>query len=630
MACLLLVLLADLALLRVGLDPEDEGYFVQQATRVLHGQIPFRDFDSLYTPALLYVHAAVVWLLGGSPIVDLRVVGLLARVLFAVALYGICRPVVRPAIAVLPSLYTLIALDRLPSTWEPHPGWPSTALSIVAVGMAMYPPRTRRNLMLFAIGAVAALVFALKQNAGVMLGLALVVGTAWQGLDPAHTDVTRGLRRVQFGLLLVLLVATAWLLRPHSTPMLLVYFVGPLLAASLAATLPVHVSAKGRSVGSWLRLLLWLGLGWTVVSVPWLIALLQGLDWNLMLVKGFVGLVNQDPLSYPLMGPAGGAWASLVGVTVALAAVVCYRRGWVLRLCAVLSLIAFAACLIALTRGLDDGFAAALLLAPGRASEGLSLFLPAACIAGGVWLSARTQSVREAWWLRWITVASAVTFLTQYPRADEFHLTWSAGLALATGAVVLPRVYGHLVHRWQAEAGRYLLTLAFALLPLATGLWNMGFRGGSFVHVASISAFPFRLVQMVTLTDVPAASGILIPGGQNATLLAAVRCVDANTAPGEPIFVYPTSPLVYVLADRPNPTRFDHLYPGAATPAEIEDVIATLQQAPVNVVVVNESDLAFWGVPLENAPLETYVASTYHEIAEFGPYRVLRRSPTGG
>jgi len=71
--CLFLTLCADLALVRFGLDAEDEGYFVEQATRVLNGQLPYRDFDSLYTPALLYLHAATLSLFSGSPIVDLRI-----------------------------------------------------------------------------------------------------------------------------------------------------------------------------------------------------------------------------------------------------------------------------------------------------------------------------------------------------------------------------------------------------------------------------------------------------------------------------------------------------------------------------------------------------------------------------
>ena len=52
-------------MLRVGIDDLDEGYFVQQGARVLHGQVPYRDFLSLYTPGLAYLHAALFWALGG-------------------------------------------------------------------------------------------------------------------------------------------------------------------------------------------------------------------------------------------------------------------------------------------------------------------------------------------------------------------------------------------------------------------------------------------------------------------------------------------------------------------------------------------------------------------------------------
>jgi hypothetical protein len=357
-----------------------------------------------------------------------------------------------------------------------------------------------------------------------------------------------------------------------------------------------------------------------------LIALLRALDWNVALLKAFVGLVNQDPLWYPLVGPAGGAWAPLLGMAVALLAIVRYRERRLLQFGAVLGLVLFGVCLIELTRGPDDGLSAAVLLAPGRAAAGLALYVPAACMLGGAWLSARSASRREAWWLRWMTVASAVTFLTQYPRVDEVHLTWSASLPLATGAVVLPRAYAHLVRRWQPGSSRYLLALALLAVPLAIQLRNIGIRGTGLVALSSASVFPFQLAPTLTATGLPAASGILIPARQDATLLAAARFVAASTAPGEPIFVYPTSPLLYVLADRPNPTRFDHLYPGAATPDDLGGVIATLQNTPVNVVVVSESDLAFWGAPQDNAPLETYLAASYKEVAEFGPYRVMRRN----
>src|ERR1700716_2409290 len=81
--CLLLVLGIDLALIRVGLDAQDEGYFLEQASRVLHGDLPYRDFDSLYTPALLYLHATLFSVLGDSHVLILRATGLAARALLA-------------------------------------------------------------------------------------------------------------------------------------------------------------------------------------------------------------------------------------------------------------------------------------------------------------------------------------------------------------------------------------------------------------------------------------------------------------------------------------------------------------------------------------------------------------------
>jgi len=137
---------------------------------------------------------------------------------------------------------------------------------------------------------------------------------------------------------------------------------------------------------------------------------------------------------------------------------------------------------------------------------------------------------------------------------------------------------------------------------------------------------PVQLASTATLTSPPVVAGIVVPSNEANTLVAASQFVATNTAPGEPIFVYPTSPLVYVLAHRPNPTRFAHLYAGAASPSELDDLITTLDQEPVNLVVVCESDLAFWGAPHENASFETYLVDHYHEIAQFGAYRVLRRN----
>jgi len=616
-------------MVRLGLDAEDEGYFVEQTTRVLQGQLPYRDFDSLYTPALLYIHAASVTMFGGSPIIDLRIVGLVARLVLAVGLYLLCKPVVRPAIAVLPSLYVLVALDRVPSTWEPHPAWPSASLTILAIWAFMRLPSTygiRRHMVLIIIGAMTALVFALKQNAGVLLGLALVVSTAWQGIDATRTEVSRTLRVIQLLLFVVVVAATAWLIQPNSSPIILAYFLIPLVAAGFASILPVQVSANGRPAAAWFRMLGWLGLGWSVVSLPWLIALLSALDWNAAPIKGFIGLVNQEVLWYPLQGPDGGAWASLLGLAVALLAAVRHRRRPLLCAAAVVMMIVFAVSTVVLTRRPGEPGLLALVFAPGQASDGVALFLPVACIVGGVVGSLRSRSPGTAWWLRCMTVASALTFLSEYPRVDEVHLTWSACLPLATGAVVLARLHKYVTRRWRATgASRYLVAVALLLVPAATVLRSVGIRSQGFVDLRQSGWLPVQLASTVTLKDPASVAGLVVPTDQADTLIAASQFVASNTSPGEPIFVYPTSPLVYGLANRPNPTRFAHLYPGAASASELDQLMVTLDQIPVNLVVVSESDLAFWGPARENASLEAYLVSNYHEIVEFGPYRVLRR-----
>ena len=370
----------------------------------------------------------------------------------------------------------------------------------------------------------------------------------------------------------------------------------------------------------------WLGLGWSLVSLPWLIALLEALDWNIVLLKGFIGLVNQEVLWYPPQAPGGGAWASLLGLAVGLLALVRCRRRPLLCAGALVVVLAFAVSMIMLTGQAGEPVLVALVLAPVRAADGVALFLPVVCIVAGAVLSLRPLPSRTAWGMRWMTVASALTFLTEYPRVDEVHLAWSACLPLATGAVVLAMLHGDVTRYWSATgASRYLVATALVVVPIATGLLNLSIRSEGFAALRDSGGLALQLAPTTTLTGPPTVAGMVVSTDQASTLVAAAQFVAVNTTSGEAIFVYPTSPLVYVLANRPNPTRFAHLFPGAASPAELNHVIATLDETPVNLVVVSESDLAFWGPPNENAPLEAYLVGNYHEIAQFGAYRVLRR-----
>jgi hypothetical protein len=210
-----------------------------------------------------------------------------------------------------------------------------------------------------------------------------------------------------------------------------------------------------------------------------------------------------------------------------------------------------------------------------------TIVIPLAAIVGGVWLLRRDSQP----YLRWYLLGGLAVFLTEFPRMDTLHLMWSTPPLLVLGIVALER------------APRLLTPVA--LLAVGLLLWP-------------------------TISDRVVYVGDTDQQTQTADELEqTVADIQQRTAEGEPIFVYPTSPLLYVLANRPNPTRFDHLNPGAATSSQIDTVIADLQHANVRVLVVSDFWKDVWGPPGANAPLEAWIDAHFREVARHGAYRVL-------
>jgi hypothetical protein len=447
---------AEAAVLHVGIDDLDEGYFVQQATRVLHGQIPYRDFETFYTPGLAYLHAAMFWVLGGASLVGPRVVALLARAILALLLFALARPLLRnPLWAAAPGVFLLVGLDDAPQRWEPHPGWLSTVFAVLAV-WCMTRDSAR---WCFAAGVTAGAAYLFKQNTGVFILAALL----------ARPFVTTTLEE------------TSWARRRRAKE---------------------------------------IAIGFTVFTAIWLIPLLFALRGDVSHLGAFVGAVNQAGLFSP---------------------------------------------------------------------PEISIVVPLLCIVGGLYFWKDPG-------LRWLILSGTALFLTQFPRMDTLHLAWSAPILLVVGAVVMDRV----ALPWKTLA-------VFGLAAIAAPI------------VMSRS-------DLVRLPRVPIAD-VEAPVATAQEIAGVIADIHSRTQPGEPIFVYPTSPLLYVLADRPNPTRFDHLNPGAATPRQIETVIQDLEDARVTLIVISDFWQANWGPAGPNAPLETWLNGHFpREVARYGAYRVMAAS----
>jgi hypothetical protein len=137
----------------------------------------------------------------------------------------------------------------------------------------------------------------------------------------------------------------------------------------------------------------------------------------------------------------------------------------------------------------------------------------------------------------------------------------------------------------------------------------------------------------------PPADGVRVRESSRAPLEQAVRHVREEVPPGRPIYVATrrsdlvTSghPLFYVLADRPNPTRYDIQAPGVVTTAPVQrEIVRDLRRTRTPVVVR-------WTAPLTAAPepnkggeptgvtiLDDYLRSAYRPEARYGDFVILR------
>jgi hypothetical protein len=138
----------------------------------------------------------------------------------------------------------------------------------------------------------------------------------------------------------------------------------------------------------------------------------------------------------------------------------------------------------------------------------------------------------------------------------------------------------------------------------------------------------------------PAADGVRVGEGARAPLERTVRFVRRNTRPGEPVYVATRrsdlvtagAPLLYVLADRPNPTRYDIAAPGVITSGPVQrEIVRDLERTGTRVVVR-------WTDPASAAPepnragessgvtlLDDHLARAYRRAARFGSYVLLVR-----
>jgi hypothetical protein len=199
-------------------------------------------------------------------------------------------------------------------------------------------------------------------------------------------------------------------------------------------------------------------------------------------------------------------------------------------------------------------------------------------------------------------------------RADEFHLVpLSVALAVMLAVAASER----------AGAARVLLGGLLALIA-AHGVER---QIGRIVHLPALAAVPGGV-----------GDGVRTEKGDAHALRALVPFVRSRVAPGDPVFVanprfdlvHAGDPLLNVILDRPNPTRYDVMQPGVVTTAKVQREMVRELGSTRLVVVWHDARATL----REDNPagrssgvhiLDDYLRSAFRPVARFGVYEVRTR-----
>jgi hypothetical protein len=141
--------------------------------------------------------------------------------------------------------------------------------------------------------------------------------------------------------------------------------------------------------------------------------------------------------------------------------------------------------------------------------------------------------------------------------------------------------------------------------------------------------------------DLPAADGVRARAPRALALERAAGFIRERVPPGDPIYVATKrsdlitsgNPLLYVLADRPNATRYDIAAPGVVTSAPVQrEIVGDLRRKRPLVVR--------WIAPITAEPepnragrssgvtiLDEFIEREYRQVAKLGYYVMLEPRP---
>jgi len=148
----------------------DEGFAVFNATRLLNGEAPYRDFWAIYPPGQLYILAGVFKLFGVSLDAS-RVYDTLVRAVLVLGIFLVATKITTRKFAYMVTLALTLVLAS--QSFYSYAVYPALGVSIYALYSALQYAAKKSRRWLFATGAITGLACIIRWDIGLYVGFGI-------------------------------------------------------------------------------------------------------------------------------------------------------------------------------------------------------------------------------------------------------------------------------------------------------------------------------------------------------------------------------------------------------------------------------------------------------------------------
>ena len=157
----------------------DEGTLVHQATRILQGDVIYRDFFEYYPPGYYYLMAGLFWLFGPSLMLS-RLLTVVSALFVVTTIFLAARTVSPPSFAALAWLYgaSFPLMDR----FHGLPSVPSVGLALLASVLLDRRMRSGGRMPAFAAGGLVGTMILIRHDVGlgvILVHVCVLLGFHW-------------------------------------------------------------------------------------------------------------------------------------------------------------------------------------------------------------------------------------------------------------------------------------------------------------------------------------------------------------------------------------------------------------------------------------------------------------------